>query len=116
MQYHIAFLVGGTICAIAQLIFDTVKSSSAHVLEGLVILGAVLNGLGLYEPFQEFAGAGALGPGMGLGSAITTGMSSVLKRLGWEGLFTGACEITGLGLAAAVVFSSLLALICKPHR
>ena len=116
MQYLIAFLVGGTICAIAQLIFDTVKCSSAHVLVGLVILGAVLNGLGLYEPFQEFAGAGALVPVMGFGSSITTGMISEVKRLGWEGLFTGAFEITGLGLAAAVVFSGLLALISKPHR
>ena len=80
MQYLIAFLVGGTSCAIAQLIFDTVNCSSALVLVGLVILGAVLNGLGLYEPFQEFAGAGALVPGMGVGSSITTGMISEVKR------------------------------------
>lgn len=98
MQYLIAFLVGGTICAIAQLIFDTVKCSSAHVLVGLVILGAVLNGLGLYEPFQEFAGAGALVPVMGFGSSITTGIISEVKRLGWEGLFTGALESRAWGL------------------
>ena len=116
MQYLIAFLVGGAICATAQLIIDTAKCSSAHVLVGLVCLGAVLNGLGLYEPFQEFAGAGALIPVVGFGSSITTGMIAEVKRLGWEGLFTGAFEITGLGLAASVVFSAIFALISKPHR
>lgn len=114
MQYLIAFIVGGTICAIAQWILDTTKCSPAHVLVGLVCLGAILNGLGLYEPFQNFAGAGALIPVMGFGSSITTGMVHEVKRLGWEGLFTGAFEITGLGLAASIVFSSIIALLRKP--
>lgn len=116
MQFLIAFAVGGIICALAQLIFDTYKCTNAHILVGLVVLGAVLNGLGIYEPFQEFAGAGALVPVLGFGSSITTGMLSEVKRLGWEGLFTGAFEITGLGLAAAIVFSSLFALLRKPHK
>lgn len=116
MQYLIAFLVGGAICALAQLVFDTVKCTNAHILVGLTVLGAVLNGLGLYEPFQEFAGAGALVPVIGFGSSITTGMISEVKRLGWEGLFTGAFEITGLGLAAAIVFSTIVALIRTPHK
>lgn len=116
MQFLIAFAVGGIICALAQLILDTYKCTNAHILVGLVVLGAVLNGLGIYEPFQEFAGAGALVPVLGFGSSITTGMLSEVKRLGWEGLFTGAFEITGLGLAAAIVFSSLFALLRKPHK
>lgn len=114
MQYLIAFLVGGAICAVAQLVLDTTKCSPAHVLVSLVCLGAILNGLGIYEPFQNFAGAGALIPVMGFGSSITMGMVSEVKRLGWEGLFTGAFEITGLGLAASIVFSSLIAVLRKP--
>ena len=116
MQYLIAFLVGGAICALAQLVFDTVKCTSAHILVTLVCIGAVLNGLGIYEPFQEFAGAGALVPVLGFGSSITSGMLSEVQRLGWEGLFTGAFEITGLGLAAAIVFSSIVALVRKPKK
>lgn len=116
MQYLIAFLVGGTICALAQLVLDKAKCTPAHILVGLVCLGALANGLGLYEPFQNFAGAGALIPVMGFGSSITSGMISEVKRLGWEGLFTGAFEITGLGLAASIVFSSILALVRKPGK
>ncbi len=116
MEYVIAFLVGGAICAIGQLIIDTTKCSNAHLLVGLTSLGAILSGLGIYEPFQEFAGAGALVPVLGFGSSITKGMLSELERLGWEGLFTGAFEITGLGLAASIIFSSILALLRKPHK
>lgn len=116
MQYLIAFLVGGLICALAQIVLDITNWPPAKILVGLVSLGALLNGLGLYEPFQEFAGAGALIPVMGFGSSITTGMLSEMSRLGWEGLFTGAFEITGLGLAAAIIFSSIIALLREPKR
>lgn len=114
MQYLIAFLVGGTICAIAQLILDYSKLTPAHVLVGLTVLGTILSGLGVYEPFMKFAGAGALIPVSGFGNAIATGMFQEVKRLGWEGLFTGAFEITGLGVTAAVVFGSVIALVAKP--
>lgn len=116
MEFLIAFLVGGVICAVGQVIIDTTRCSNAHLLVGLVCLGAVLSGLGLYEPFQEFAGAGALVPVLGFGSSITKGMLSEVDRLGWEGLFTGAFEITGLGLAASIVFSSILALVTRPKE
>lgn len=116
MEYIIAFLVGGAICAIGQLIIDKTKCSNAHLLVGMVTLGAVLSGLGIYAPFQDFAGAGALVPVLGFGSSITKGMLSELERLGWEGLFTGAFEITGLGLAASIIFSSIVALLLKPHK
>jgi len=116
VQYLIAFLIGGAICAISQLILDYTECPPAYILVGLVSLGAILNGLGIYEPFQEFAGAGALVPVLGFGSSITSGMISEVKRLGWEGLFTGAFEITGLGLAASIVFSSIVALFRKPYK
>jgi len=114
MQYLIAFLVGGTICALAQLVLDHTKLALPHVLVGLTVLGAILSGFGIYEPFVKFAGAGALIPVCGFGNAIATGMLQEVKRLGWEGLFTGAFEITGLGVTAAVVFGSVIALVSKP--
>lgn len=116
MQYLIAFLIGGAICAICQLILDKTECQQVNILVGLVSLGALLNGLGIYEPFQDFAGAGALVPVLGFGSSITSGMISEVKRLGWEGLFTGAFEITGLGLAASIVFSSIIAVFRKPNK
>lgn len=116
MQYLIAFVVGGLICAASQLVLEYTKLTPAHVLVGLVVTGAILSGLGVYEPFIQWAGAGALIPVSGFGSAITSGMMAEVKRLGWEGLFTGAFEITGLGVAAAVVFGTLVALVAKPKE
>ena len=115
MSYVIAFLTGGLICAAAQLVLEYTQLTPAHVLVGLTVIGALLEGLGIYEPFLKFAGAGALVPVSGFGSSIARGMLSEIKRLGWEGLFTGAFEITGLGLAAAVVFGSLMAIVSKPR-
>lgn len=115
MEYLIAFIVGGLICALAQIILEYTKLTPAHVLVGFVVAGAILGGLGIYEPFYQFAGAGALIPVSGFGNAIAKGMLSEVEKLGWEGLFTGAFEITGLGLAAAIVFGSLIALIAKPR-
>jgi len=102
------------ICAASQLVLEYTKLTPAHILVGLTVLGAILSGVGLYEPFIQFAGAGALIPVSGFGSSITTGMVAEVQRLGWEGLFTGAFEITGLGLTAAVVFGSIIAYLAKP--
>ncbi len=114
MEYLIAFLVGGTICAFGQVLLDYAKITPAALLVGLTVTGSVLSGLGLYAPFLEFAGAGALIPVSGFGHAITHGMLQEVRRLGWEGLFTGAFEIVGLGVTAAVVFGSLIALVARP--
>ncbi|NLM53618.1 MAG: SpoVA/SpoVAEb family sporulation membrane protein [Firmicutes bacterium] len=115
VSYVIAFVTGGLICAAAQLVLEYTNLTPAHVLVGLTVLGAILGGIGVYEPFLQVAGAGALVPVSGFGSSIAKGMLSEIKRLGWEGLFTGAFEITGLGLAAAVVFGSLVAVAAKPR-
>lgn len=114
MDYLKAFLVGGTICAIAQFVYDNTKLTPAHILVALTVLGALLGGVGIYEPLAEFAGAGAIIPVSGFGNAIVTGMLSEIKRLGWEGLFTGAFEITGLGVTTAIIFGSLVALLSRP--
>lgn len=85
------------------------------MLVGFTMLGALLGGLGLYDPILKFAGAGALIPVSGFGSALVKGVINESTRLGWLGIFTGAFEITGLGLACAVVFGFLFALIFNPR-
>lgn len=109
-----AFLVGGGISALCQIVHDHTKLAAAHILVGLTLIGAILGGLGLYEPLVEFGGAGALIPVSGFGNSIVTGMLDETKRLGWIGLFTGAFGITGLGLASAIIFGSSIALLCHP--
>lgn len=116
MMYVYAFLVGGAICASAQYFFERSKLTPAHIIVGYVMTGAILGGLGLYEPLQRIAGAGALIPVSGFGNAIVTGILHEAKLMGWEGFFTGAFELTGLGIAAAVVFAFLAALIARPQH
>lgn len=116
MQYLLAFLVGGAICALAQIILDTTKWTPAYIIVALVSIGALLQGLGIYDLFQDLVGAGALIPVSGFGSSITKGMVSEAQRLGWYGLFTGAFEITGLGLSTAIIFSAIAAFFVKPQR
>jgi len=115
MVYVWAFIVGGAICALAQVVLMYTKLTQAHVLVGLVCLGALLNGLGLYEPLIQFAGGGALTPVSGFGSAVVSGIVHEVRRLGWIGLFTGVFELTGLGIAAAILFGFSLALVARPR-
>lgn len=114
MVYFWAFVVGGAICAIGQLMLMYTKLTPAHIMVILVSSGAILNGIGLYEPLIDFAGGGALTPVSGFGSAVVTGIISEVRRMGWEGLFTGVFELTGLGIAAALVFGFGLALVARP--
>lgn len=115
MTYLWAFLVGGLICAGMQSIaLLAPKLTPAHLLVGLTVTGAVLNGFGLYDGFVKFAGAGALIPVSGFGASITKGVLQEIGKLGWEGLFTGTFEIVGLGIAAAVLFATAAALVASP--
>lgn len=109
-----AFLVGGAICAFAQWLTLFTQRTPGEIVVWFTVAGTVLGGIGLYQPFVDFAGAGALIPVSGFGNAIVQGMLSEAKRLGWEGLFTGAFEITGLGLSAAVLFGFLAAVFVRP--
>ncbi|MBP7784623.1 MAG: stage V sporulation protein AE [Firmicutes bacterium] len=114
MDYVIAFLVGGAICAVGQILLDVAKIPPAHVLVLFVVVGAVLSGFGAYDWLVEFAGAGALVPVSGFGHSISRGSLLEARRLGVIGLFTGAFEFTGLGVATAVFFSALIALVANP--
>ncbi|MBE3576664.1 MAG: stage V sporulation protein AE [Limnochordales bacterium] len=110
-----AFLIGGTICLIGQVLIDVFRIPPAHVMVLLVVAGAVLAGLGLYEPFIRVAGAGATVPLSNFGYVLTRGVLDALRREGWFGLLTGVFEIAGGALAAAVVFGFIAALVFRPR-
>jgi len=113
--YFWAFVVGGLICALVELIYIYVpRLTPGHILVGLTVTGAVLNGFGWYDALIKFAGAGALIPVSGFGASITRGVLQETQKLGWEGLFTGTLEFVGLGIAAGVLFSTLAALVAVP--
>ncbi|MDA8353804.1 MAG: stage V sporulation protein AE [Firmicutes bacterium] len=110
-----AFLVGGLICVIGQLLLDLTEMTPAHVLSTLVVGGAVLDGLGWYEPLIKFAGAGATVPITSFGNSLVHGALSEAKTSGFIGVLSGIFEITSAGISAAVLFGFLTALIFRPR-
>jgi stage V sporulation protein AE len=115
VQYLWAFLIAGGICALAQIFYEFTKLTPAHILSGLTVAGAILEGLGLYKPIQELGGGGALVPVSGFGASVTRGVVQQAKQFGWEGLFSGVFEFTGLAIAAAIIFGYLIALVARPR-
>lgn len=109
-----AFVIGGAICVVGQIMFDVLKLSPAHTMSSLVVIGAIVDGLGWYDPFIEFAGAGASVPITSFGNALVHGALAELKSQGWIGLITGIFEVTSAGISAAIIFSFLAALLFKP--
>jgi stage V sporulation protein AE len=112
--YFWAFVVGGLICVIGQIMFDVFKLTPAHTLSTLVVLGAVLDGVGLYEPLIEFAGAGATVPITSFGNSLVHGAIEEGKQNGLIGVITGMFEVTSSGISAAIVFGFIGALLFKP--
>ncbi|WP_028306358.1 stage V sporulation protein AE [Desulfitibacter alkalitolerans] len=113
-KFLIAFLVGGGICVIGQLMMDVLKLTPAHTMSTLVVAGAVLGSLGLYEPLIKFAGAGASVPISSFGYALVKGALGEAERTGTIGVLTGIFEVTSAGISAAIVFGFIAALIFKP--
>ncbi|MBY0120995.1 stage V sporulation protein AE [Bacillus sp. S/N-304-OC-R1] len=109
-----AFVVGGFICVIGQLLFDVAKLSPGHTLSLLVVVGAILDGVGLYEPLIDFAGAGATIPITSFGSSLVHGALHEADIHGIVGVLTGMFEVTSSGISAAIVFGFIGALIFKP--
>ncbi|MDQ0188439.1 stage V sporulation protein AE [Alicyclobacillus cycloheptanicus] len=109
-----AFLVGGGICAVGQIILDKSKLSTGHVMVILVMAGAVLDGLGLYDPLIKFAGAGATVPITSFGNALVHGALTEAQTHGLVGIITGIFEVTSAGISAAIVFAFLAAALAKP--
>ncbi|WP_280768286.1 stage V sporulation protein AE [Salipaludibacillus daqingensis] len=109
-----AFIVGGIICVIGQVLLDVGKLTPAHTLSTLVVSGAVLDGIGLYEPLIDFAGAGATVPITSFGNALVHGAITEAEQNGWVGILTGIFEVTSAGISSAIIFSFIAALLFKP--
>ena len=114
MDYLYAFLCGGVLCAAGQVLIDKTKLTPARILTGYVVLGVRLSALGLYQPLVDLAGAGATVPLTGFGHALAKGVRKAVGEKGWLGIFTGGLTATAGGIAAAVVFGVLMALVFKP--
>ncbi len=114
MEYLYAFLVGGLLCAIGQVLIDYTKLTPARILVAYVVAGVILGGIGLYEPLVEFAGAGATVPLTGFGYLLSKGVKEAVAEKGLLGAMTGGLTAAAAGITAAVVFGFLVALIFKP--
>ena len=114
MEYLNAFLCGGILCAIGQILIDKTKLTPARILVAYVTLGVVLGGVGLYEPIADWGGAGATVPLTGFGHALAKGVRRAVAEQGWLGVLTGGLTATAGGITAAVVFGVVMALIFKP--
>ncbi len=114
MQYLWAFLVGGLICAIGQLLIDFTKLTPARILTLYVVVGVILSGVGIYQYLADFAGAGATVPLTGFGNSIAKGIREAVDEKGSLGIFTGGLTACSGGITAAMVFSLLAAVIFKP--
>ena len=114
MDYLNAFLCGGILCAIGQILIDKTKLTPARILTGYVVAGVLLSALGLYEPIADWGGAGATVPLTGFGHALAKGVRRAVAEQGWLGVLTGGLTATAGGITAAVVFGVLMALLFKP--
>ncbi len=117
MQFLLAFVIGGIICAIGQLFMDLTRTSvtPAHVLVGYVTVGAILSALGLYQPLVNIAGAGATIPLSGFGHSLAQGAIKAVQTRGLLGAFAGGVEATAAGIVAAVVFGYAAAVLFNPR-
>ena len=115
LMYLKAFLVGGVICAIGEVLVLRTSITPARILVGYIIAGVILSAVGLYAPMVEFAGAGATVPLTGFGHALAQGVKHAVEESGLIGAFTGGLSATAGGITAAILFGTLVALIFKPH-
>ncbi len=109
-----AFLVGGLLCVIGQILIDRTKLTPARILVGFVVAGVVLTAIGVYEPLVELAGAGATVPLSGFGYSIAKGTEKAIAEYGAFGILTGGIAATAAGIAAAIICGFLAALFTRP--
>lgn len=114
MIYVKAFLVGGAICALSQMLIDRTRLTPARILSAYVVLGVVLSAAGVWGPVAEFAGAGATVPLLGFGHTMAEGVRTAVEEQGLLGAFTGGLTASAGGIAAAVFFSLLAAFLFRP--
>lgn len=114
MDYLKAFLVGGAICMLGQLLIDKTRLTPARILVCYVVLGVILGGAGVYDKLVDFAGAGATVPLTGFGNTLAKGVREAVKEQCILGALTGGLKASAAGIAAAVFFGFLAALLCNP--
>lgn len=114
MDYVKAFVVGGIICALVQILMEKTKLLPGRIMVLLVCLGAVLGAVQVYEPFLNWAGAGASVPLLGFGNTLWTGVKEAVDENGFLGIFMGGFKACAVGLSAALIFSYIASLICEP--
>lgn len=111
MDYVKAFIIGGIICALVQILMEKTKMLPGRIMVLLVCSGAVLSFLGIYEPFQEFAGAGASVPLLGFGNVLMKGVKEAVDQEGILGLFMGGFKAGAVGCSAALIFGYIASLL-----
>ena len=114
MDYLKAFLVGGAICMLGQILIDKTRLTPARILVCYVVLGVILGGAGVYDKLVDFAGAGATVPLTGFGNTLAKGVREAVKEQGILVALTGGLKASAAGIAAAVFFGFLAALLCNP--
>lgn len=116
MEYLKAFIIGGGFAIIGQILLDYTKLTPARILVSYVVAGVVLGGIGIYQPLVDFAGAGATVPLLGFGNLIAQGTLKAVREQGVLGILTGGLTASAGGIAAAIFFSLIIALIFKPKE
>lgn len=114
MDYINAFICGGILCVIGQVLIDKTQLTPARILTGYVVAGVILGAVGIYEPLVNWGGAGATVPLTGFGYNLAKGVKEAVAQQGWLGVLTGGLTATAGGIAAAVVFGFLMALLFRP--
>ena len=113
MAYLKAFLIGGALCLMGQILIDKTKLTPARILVGYVVVGVILAGTGIYQPIVEFAGAGATVPLTGFGNTLARGVREAVDSQGFPGIFIGGLKSTAGGITAAITSGLLASILFK---
>ena len=116
MVYLKAFVVGGLLCLIGQILIDKTKLTPARILVGYVVTGVILGAIGVYEPIVEFAGAGATVPLTGFGYSLAKGVKEAIREDGFLGILTGGLKATAGGITAAILGGLIMSFLFKPKN
>lgn len=116
MIYLKAFIIGGLICGIGQLLMDLTKLTPARILVAFVVFGVILGGIGLYEPLADFAGAGATVPLTGFGYNLAKGTKEAIQNDGVLGILTGPLSAGSAGITAAIISGLIASFLAKPKE
>ena len=115
MDYLKAFLIGGAICALVQILMEKTKLLPGRIMVLLVCLGVVLGALQIYQPFMEFAGAGASVPLLGFGNVLWKGVKEAVDQYGFLGIFMGGFKASAVGISSALIFGYIASIIFQPQ-